>query len=138
MITQTETEYTLSNYTFRKRVQPRQASWNPLHRDQRTVPLLLGYGVAVTVNSRHVRQRGRNSSVRRQAPRSSPAVLLHGVGGVAGVVALPGAAVAVDGLGEVEELGESPAVHVEGGDGDDGGAEERRHGEVERVGIHGR
>jgi hypothetical protein len=44
------------------------------------------------------------------------------------------ARVAVEGAGEAEELVEGLAVHVVGGGGSEGGAYERRNGEVERVG----
>jgi len=55
------------------------------------------------------------------------------IGGEAGAAAL----VAVEGAGEAEELVEGLAVHVVGRGRGEGGADEGRDGEVERVGgVH--
>lgn len=62
--------------------------------------------------------------------------VLGAVGEEAGAAAV----VAVEGAGEAEELVEGLAVHVVGGRGGEGGADERRDGEVQRVGrggLHG-
>lgn len=54
-----------------------------------------------------------------------------GRGEVAAVVPVDGG-----GAGEVEDLGEGFAVDEVGRDGDDGGADQRRHGQVKGITVH--